>query len=272
MATLAALVTAALLPGFAPVSSGPAGGQVLQGTFPGTVRPGYVYLPPGFSGGRRYPVAYLLHGLPGSPTEYIDGTNFATFADASIASGATRPFIAVMPAAGPSGRYDGEWAGRWERALVSRVVPWIDARLPTEPTPSGRVIAGLSAGGYGAVDIGLRHPGLFGTIESWSGYFRPLHDGPFAHADAADLDAHDPTKLVTVERSALARAKTRFFVSTGPPHSHWAPPADTFEFGGELRGAGLPVALRVYEGHSGEWSRQLADGLRWAFRADLSRA
>ena len=25
----------------------------------------------------------------------------------------------------------------------------------------------------------LRNPGVFGTAESWSGYFQPLHDGPF---------------------------------------------------------------------------------------------
>ena len=264
MTTLAALVTAALLPGFAPASPGPGGGQVFAGTFPGTERPGYVYLPPGFTTEARYPVVYLLHGMPGSPSEYMDGTQLAAFADDAISSGATRAFIAVMPAAGSTAQYNGEWAGPWEQRLITRVVPWVDARLPTEPTAGGRVIAGLSAGGYGAADIGLRHPDLFRTIESWSGYFRPLHDGPFAHASHAVLDANDPTRLVAEERPALARAKTRFFVSTGPPHSHWAPPADTIDFGEELRAVGLPCALRVYAGRGGQWSRQLADGLRWA--------
>src|SRR5205085_8706467 len=137
----------------------------------------------------------------------------AAFADAAVASGAIRAFIAVIPAAGSTAHYNGEWAGPWERDLVTRLVPWVDGRLPTEPSAAGRVIAGLSAGGYGAVDIGLRHPSLFGTIESWSGYFRPLHDGPFEHASAAVLDAHDPTRLVMAERPELVRARTRFFVS-----------------------------------------------------------
>jgi enterochelin esterase-like enzyme len=264
MMILAALVTAALLPGFAPVAPGPGGGQVLEGTFPGTLRPGDVYLPPGFSTTTRYPVVYLLHGMPGSPSEYIAGTQLAAFADTAIGSGSVRPFIAVIPAAGSTPHYNGEWAGPWERRLVSQVVPWVDSHLPTEATAAGRVIAGLSAGGYGAVDIGLRHPALFQTIESWSGYFTPLHDGPFAHASSAVLAAHDPIRLVVAERPVLARAQTRFFVSTGPPHSHWAPPSATIAYGSELHAVGLPYTLRVYTSRAGQWSSQVADGLRWA--------
>lgn len=264
MTALATLVTAVLLPGFTPAATGLAGGQVLQGTFPGTQRPGYVYLPPGFEASRRYPVVYLLHGMPGSPEEYLEGTQLTAFADTAIAAGALRPFIGVIPAAGVARDYNGEWAGPWERALVEQIVPWVDAHLPTRAAAGGRVLAGLSAGGFGALDIGLRHAGLFGTLESWSGYFRPLHDGPFKRATKAVLAAHDPTELLRSEQAALALAGTRFFVSTGPAHSRWAPPADTIEYGSELRSLGLPYTLRVYDGHAGEWSRQVADGLRWA--------
>ena len=35
---------------------------------------------------------------------------------------------------------------------------------------AGRAIAGLSEGAYGAINIGLHHPGEFRVIESWSGY------------------------------------------------------------------------------------------------------
>jgi hypothetical protein len=79
------------------------------------------------------------------------------------------------------------------------------------------------------------------------------------------LAAHDPTRLVVAERTVLARAKTRFFVSTGPPHSHWAPPVATVDYSRELRAVGLPFTLRIYPSHQGQWSRQLADGLLWAF-------
>jgi S-formylglutathione hydrolase FrmB len=128
------------------------------------------------------------------------------------------------------------------------------------------VIAGLSAGGYGAADIGLRHPGVFGAIESWSGYFTPLRDGPFKGADKAQLAANDPSQLAVSEQPLLARSGTRFFVSSGPSHSHWFRSWDTVVFAQELRRLGLPVELRLYSDRKGEWRNQLDAGLLWAFR------
>lgn len=266
MPALAALLAAFALPGFTVTSTEPSGGQLLQGDFPGTVRPGYVYLPPSFDPATRYPVVYLLHGMPGSPSEYTNGTELGTFADAEIAAGALRPFIAVIPAAGGRPTYNGEWADRWEAAVVN-IVPWVDANLPTIAAPTGRVLAGLSAGGYGAFDIALRHPSLFGAVESWSGYFTPLRDGPFKHADAATLAAHDPLLLARGEAPVLRRARTRFFVSTGPFHSHWIPRGSTQAFTRELHALGLPVTLRVYRDRVGEWRKQVDAGLKWALSA-----
>ena len=253
------LMTAtALLPGFAPQAGG-----VLRGVFPGEARSGYVYPPPGFTTTRRYPVVYLLHGIPGDPTEYLAGTDLTGWADAEIATGAVRPFIAVLPAAGPDAHYNGEWAGPQSAALVQQILPWIDSHLPTIATPQGRVIAGLSAGGYGAVDIALRHPGLFGTVESWSGYFRPLGDGPFKYASSKILAANDPTKIAAAARST----GMRFFLSSSPAHSHWFKPAETRAFMRRLRALHVPVTYHAYSNVHGEWRAQFDTGLTWAFRA-----
>jgi len=243
---------------------------VLSGLFPGAARAGDVYLPPGFTPSSRYPVVYLLHGMPGSPSEFIQGTDLLDWADASIASGAVRPFIAVMPAAGPDGKYNGEWAGPWERMLVHGVVPWVDTHLPTIATRRGRTLAGLSAGGFGAFDIGLRNPALFGTIESWSGYFAPLRDGPFKNAPPSVLAANDPQLLARSEASRLARYRTRFFVATGPYHSHWFSPAQTIDFADELRGLRLAVREQTVATRKGEWRDQMEAGLTFALSAQRS--
>lgn len=264
---LVTALAAIVLSGFTPVASGPAGGSVLTGTFPGTVRPGFVYLPPNFRRSARYPVLYLLHGMPGSPSEYLDGTELADRADQEIAAHRLEPFIAVIPAAGSTRGYNGEWAGQWEDGLVERTVPWIDANLPTIPTARGRVIAGLSAGGFGAIDIAIRHPDLFGAAESWSGYFAPLHDGPFKDASRQVLESHDPSLLVKRERAVLQRRGLRFFVSSGPSHSHWFRAAATVSFARELRNLGLPVELQLFPTRRGEWREQLDAGLAWAFAA-----
>jgi poly(3-hydroxybutyrate) depolymerase len=257
---LAVLATAFVLPGFTTYATGPQGGQVLEGPLPGTERPGLVYVPPGFSAAGRYPVVYLLHGLPGSPTEFVHGAGFLEWADDAIAAGTVRPFIAVMPAAGTRPQYNGEWAGPWERVLVDDVVPWVDERFPTFPDPAHRVLGGLSAGGFGAADIALRNPGVFGTVESWSGYFAPLRDGPFKHATNAELAANDPRLLAhDVRPGAL-----RFFLSTGPYHSHWFHPAQTVAFADELARLGLRVDFLHLTVRKGEYTRQLTAGLAWA--------
>src|SRR5437868_5002467 len=93
-------------PGWAEVATGPSGGSVWAGRIPNTFvpadrRPSAVYLPPGYAPDGRYPVVYLLHGMPGSPSSFYRGLHLAAVADGLIASGATAPFIAVMPVAGP---------------------------------------------------------------------------------------------------------------------------------------------------------------------------
>jgi enterochelin esterase-like enzyme len=261
---LAAVVTALILPGFTQVQTGPAGGRVLSGMFPGELRPGLVYLPPGFSTARRYPVVYLLHGMPGSPNEYPAGTGLVNFADESITTGSLRPFIGILPAAGPDDRYNGEWAGPWETGLVDGIVPWVDAELPTLPDRQDRMIGGLSAGGFGAVNIALRHPDLFGTVESWSGYFAPLRDGPFKNAKRSVLAANDPTLTIRAEAALLRREGVRFFLSTGPAHSHWFRPQQTADFTRELRDLGLDVSYHFYSTKKGEYGTQLAAGLGFA--------
>lgn len=253
---------AALAPSFAQFRAAPGGGTIWRGVIPGAVRKSAIYLPPGFSDSRRYPVVYLLPGMPGSPWSYVNSLSLASLGDTLIARHDARPFIAVVPVAGPSGRYDGEWAGPWERYLVQRVVPWVDAHLPTVAAAGGRTLGGLSAGGYGAVDIGLRHPSLFGQLMAWGGYFRPFADGPLRHAPPAVLAAHDPTRLARADAPALRRRRTRFFLSSGPGHDHITP-AETAAFGRELRSLGVPCRVELLRPQRHVWERQLAAGLRW---------
>lgn len=225
MAALAAALAIAFpVAGWTPVAHGPDGGTVWTGRIPDTFVPSdrrlsAVYLPPGFDPARRYPVVYLLHGMKGAPSSIYDGMQLPRVADRLVSHGAA-PFIAVMPVAGPTAHPNsGEWAGVWENYVVDDVVPWVDAHLPAIPNANARALEGLCAGGYGAMDIGLRHAGLFGTLGSFEGYFSPVfRDGPFVSASAADLRAHDPVLLVRRAAAALRRAGTRFYVSVGGNH------------------------------------------------------
>ena len=255
---------------FLQIGTGPAGGTVWQGPIPFRGLPGYrrptvVYLPPGASARGRYPVVVLLQGFRGSPYEFVDGVNLPSIADARIGAGCLPPFVAVIPPAGHDAQYRGEWAGVWERYLVRAVLPWVRTHLPVTPDPSGWTLAGLSAGGYGAMDIGLRHPGLFGTLESWSGYFTAPRDGPLRGASANVRETHDPTLLVQGETPLLQRLGTRFFLSSGTTHDKVGA-RDAGAFSRELASLGLRHRLYLLPGgHDGRfWRAQLPAALGYA--------
>ncbi|CAA9306260.1 MAG: putative esterase [uncultured Chloroflexi bacterium] len=137
-----------------------------------------VYLPPGHNAhpDRRYPVVYWLHGFTGtamaglawrpwepSLPELMDRASAATGREAILVlvDGFTRY--------GGSQYVNSSYNGRYEDYLVHDVVSFIDARYRTLAEPAGRVIAGKSSGGYGALVLGMRHPDVFGGLASISG-------------------------------------------------------------------------------------------------------
>jgi len=225
----------------------------------------FVYLPPDVSPDLRYPAIYLLHGLRGSPYSFVGGLRLAAVADTLIHAHRVHPFIAVMPPAGHSVQFDGEWTGTWERYVVGDVLPWSERHLPLSAGPAARALAGFSAGAYGAVDMGLRHPGMFGTLESWSGYFKAPRDGSLATATASERAAHDPRALLPAASPELRAAGVRFFLSAGrhEPKTLLA----TRAFARLLSDLGLEHVLHVTAGghHGRTWRAVLPAGLLYAF-------
>lgn len=142
-----------------------------------------VMLPVGYdpSGARRYPVLYLLHGsLGGYMDWYADG-------DVEQLIG-HRQLIVVMPDGGYDGSYS-DWYGlltgqsgpvpAWETFHTEELVPYIDSHYGTLADRGDRFIAGLSAGGGGAVHYAADNPGLFSAAGSFSGAVNNLEQYPF---------------------------------------------------------------------------------------------
>jgi enterochelin esterase-like enzyme len=120
--------------------------------------PYLVYLPDGYARGQDlYPVLYLLHGAGGDERVWASNGHIKEQADSLIASGAIFPAIIVMPGCPASWWVDGA-KEQAETAFWSDLVPMISMRYRTIETRGGRLVAGLSAGGYGAVRFALRHP------------------------------------------------------------------------------------------------------------------
>ncbi len=121
--------------------------------------------------------------------------------DNLIAEHRMRPMILIFPDGriGDSTYSDSEWAntpsGDFENYVIN-VVHSVDHRFGTIATRGARVIAGFSAGAYGATNITMHHLALFGNLQSWSGYYIETRSGVFAHASRADLDYNSPLYYV----------------------------------------------------------------------------
>jgi enterochelin esterase-like enzyme len=63
----------------------------------GSKRPASVYLPPGYSADKKYPVLYLLHGIGGNETHWPGPGAAGAILDNLIADGKAVPMIVVMP-------------------------------------------------------------------------------------------------------------------------------------------------------------------------------
>jgi len=134
--------------------------------------PAQVYLSPGYSAsGARYPVVYFLHGLPATAQSYTQNA----FVARALLAAHERAIVAAPQAARADGddREYLDWSPteNWPAAVSRDLTRCIDRRFHTMTKRSGRALIGLSAGGYGAFNVGLRHLQTFGAVESWSGYF-----------------------------------------------------------------------------------------------------
>jgi enterochelin esterase-like enzyme len=187
----------------------------------------YVYLPPGYAAHpeRRYPVFYLLHGVPGRPAAFLLTVRMGVVEDTLVAERKARPLILVMPFGSTGTFTDKEWANGvgknegWETFVARDLVRAIDSRYRTVRSGAGRALGGLSEGGYGALNIGLHHPGEFRVLESWLGYQR-ADDLPaiFAHRKAM-LTYNSPLDQLHGVAPALRRARTYvwFYSSSNDP-------------------------------------------------------
>jgi enterochelin esterase-like enzyme len=172
-----------------------------------------VYLPPGYATHpyRRYPVLYLLHGVPGQPQQFFDADRLGVLLDRLVAEGRMQPMILVAPDGSTGVWADKEWANGvrphegWETFLARDVVNAVDARYRTAAMAAGRAVAGLSEGGYAALNIGLHHPGEFHVIESWSGYMEADGIRSIFGSDGATLAYNSPAQRLPAVASELRR-------------------------------------------------------------------
>ena len=139
------------------------------------------YLPPQYftHASARFPVVYLFHGSPGQPSDWFHAGDAAREGLAVAAAG--HPAILVAPRMSRSWTDDPECVDgtkeKVESHLLHDVIPTVDSTFRTEPDRTGRIFAGMSAGGFCALNLGLRHRDVVATVIDMSGDTTPTHTG-----------------------------------------------------------------------------------------------
>jgi S-formylglutathione hydrolase FrmB len=211
-----------------PAAPNPPGKQfgALKATGPGTVKDAtfhsdalgvdkryVIYLPGGYDTSKdSYPVIYMLHGLGGGEDDWTQGGDLAKTAD-----GMNLAAIVVMPDGDDSfytnsatpADYETCLAGHrlfslvkdmktycvktaaYEDYIVKDLVAHVDATYRTVADRKARAIGGLSMGGFGALELAMRHKDVFSTAVSHSGVDALLYAGPHPYEEGKVELAHD---------------------------------------------------------------------------------
>jgi enterochelin esterase-like enzyme len=213
-----------------------------------------VYLPADYATSTQaYPVLYFLHGLPAGAHAY-QGFGFVERALDQTGDGA----ILVIPQGARYNEPDPEYVDRakgdrWETAIGTELPAVIDARYRTLATRNGRAIIGLSAGGFGAMHIGIADLQRFGVIESWSGYFHPTDP---SGTQALNLGPHnDVHQQLKTTRATIKRLQTTIAFYVGDGDARFL--AENKQLNAELTAAGIPHTFHIYSGGHEQslWSR-----------------
>jgi len=206
-----------------------------------------VYEPAGYDAdpNRRWPVYYFLHGLGLDETSWTKSGQLHEVADKLgvqaiiVMPDADDSFYvnAVTPVSYDACMKNGEGlffpvqplsskcvkTPAYESWITKDLVAWTDATYRTIASKQGRAIVGLSMGGFGALQLAMRHKDLYAAAGSHSGVDALLYKGPFPYApgkvelftqvaepedmivkwlvrlfgkDIANWRAHDPASLV----------------------------------------------------------------------------
>ncbi len=147
-------------------------------TVTGTRREANVYLPPGYSAEKKYPVLYLLHGIGGNHHEWTGYIKAPAILDNLIADEKAVPMIVVMPNGRalpddtpPKEIYTPEHAAgfaRFERDLLDCLIPAIEAKYAALADREHRALAGLSMGGGQSLNFGLGNLDRFAWVAGFS--------------------------------------------------------------------------------------------------------
>jgi enterochelin esterase-like enzyme len=227
-----------------------------------------VYLPPSYQDApapeRRYPTLYLLHGSPGSEYDWISGGKAVQSADTLIEHGEIPELIMIFPDGNGRSGETSEWGNSSDRKQLMEnfvafdLVRFIDQKYRTIPSPGYRAIGGFSMGGFGAMNIAVHHPDIFGSVISLAGYYTA--EGSVWGQNRDYMRANSPASVLPAYPQAW---KLRIFLGAATKDQPYY--ADTQQFILELKALHLDYTFDLENGYHtwSIWETQLYHALIW---------
>jgi len=234
-----------------------------------------VYLPSGYeSGTLRYPVLFLLHGNNGTHNDWAVQGRIQATADELITSGEVPPAIIVMPDAGSTWYIDRK--ENMESAFVNDLFPDVEAQFRTINARNGRLLAGLSMGGYGSLRFAMKFPERFAAAALLSPaiYDPEPPEGSSARRvgvfGAPDYDATvwKQFNYPTLWESYIAKKQpVPMYINSGDDDDFMIESEATRLYS-LLRKNRHPAELRIVNGaHSWSvWESTIGDAMKYVFR------
>ena len=219
-----------------------------------------VYLPSGYDySGLSYPVVYLLHGNGGNENSWPTQGNVQEVADTLIRDERIPPVIIVMPEANTTWYVDRK--ENMETAVIEELIPEIESQFRTIPTREGRVVAGLSMGGYGALRFALIYPEMFAAAGLLSPAIyvpEPPEDSSARRVGVFGEEDYDPEVWTSLNYPNYIDAflaqdlDVPMYINSGDDDEFFIE-RHAAELYSLLREAGEPAELRILDG-AHEWS------------------
>jgi S-formylglutathione hydrolase FrmB len=232
----------------------------------------WVWRPPG-PDSATIPVLYFLHGDPGSARDPF-ANGLAQALNQRLQQGYP-PFVVASVDGNSERHQDTEWANSSDGSdlVMNRVtgaaIPAVEGTHMRDA--AHRAIAGFSMGGYGAMNIAMQNPGVFGQVVSIAGYF-VVNDLSGMFGGSASVIARNTPSAHPCQARGMRVLLDEDASEPGPLIRGQAA-----RMGGLLRSCGIPVMVRVQPGThnlayamgalrqafaflTGNWRQAAADG------------
>lgn len=120
-----------------------------------------IYFPANYKNLKEHNIIYLLHGHGGSEDDWFNKKegNAKIILDSLVQTKSIKPLIAVTLNAKNSWYVDSKKL--METTYIKDFIPFIETNYNIKANQETRLIAGNSAGGYGALGFSLKYPYLF---------------------------------------------------------------------------------------------------------------